>query len=70
MSLISYSPDLFGLLCCCAAEVFLGQPYNEKADTFSFGVVLYGEHTHQLHNHPAHTPQHGSQPSMVVNQAW
>jgi hypothetical protein len=25
------------------AEVFLGQPYNEKADVFSFGVVLYGE---------------------------
>jgi hypothetical protein len=36
---------------CCAvmcygalhAEVFLGQPYNEKADVFSFGVGLYGE---------------------------
>jgi serine/threonine protein kinase len=24
-----------------APEVFLGQPYNEKVDVFSFGVLLY-----------------------------
>lgn len=30
-----------GAYCYMAPEVLLGQPYNEKVDVFSFGIILY-----------------------------
>ncbi len=37
-----------GSNCAQAPEVYRLEPYNEKADTFSFAMIAYGKHVRTL----------------------